>query len=587
MSISATEADRRSLIAAIVVTFDAEERLRECLGSIAAQSRRPDVVFIVNNGSPSIARRAISSVQRSFPDVSWELVQSPMNSGPAGGHFIGLQHALDAGFGRFWVMDDDIVAQPACLAALAIACEAEGGPTIAWPNQTVASGEPQNYPGWYGFLINRAVIDRAGLPDRRLVWWIEDTEYLQHRLPAAGVRSVRVDGVSVLHGDGRPEVEKPAWKIFYETRNVLWYRTRIQRGRHWRKLARAVATLLRSALLSSERRAACRAFLAGTLDGLRGNLDHRWPLPPQQLDLLDTGAPGLRLAAFVMAYRRDEWAVGHVEALLSQSVPPERVLVIDNGRSDDLADLLACFGPAVEYRRMPWNTGPAGAAGAGLLELAGTAEWIYWGDDDQPPAQGALGQQLSLADSCGAAAVAARGWNWDEDRGVLARSDPARAVGDAMLIDVAGGGMTLLLKSSAVSAVGLPTAELFWGFEDIEYLLRMRREQRRIVAPLRRSTSNSRPGRAPAMAFVDLPRNYYTVRNSVYMVVHLHGRPGVGLLMSARALAVSCRGISNGPRYVLRAARFTIAGIFDGWMGLLGSPVALRTERAQARTSVT
>ena len=140
-------APESTAIAAAVVTFDAPERLAACLQQMAMQTLRPSVVFVVNNGSPSIARRVVADAHQEFPELAVELLQSPVNSGPAGGHYMGMQHALEAGFDRLWVMDDDITPEMNCLAALAARCPVGSAPVIAWPEQTNPAGEVQNYRG--------------------------------------------------------------------------------------------------------------------------------------------------------------------------------------------------------------------------------------------------------------------------------------------------------------------------------------------------------------------------------------------------------------------------------------------------------
>ncbi|MSX22529.1 MAG: glycosyltransferase, partial [Actinobacteria bacterium] len=97
MSSGAIVGDR---VVAVVVTFEAPERLRACLGALASQTRPPDRMVVVNNGAPLDGRLSV-------PD-SVVLIDSETNTGPAGGYHLGIERALDMGATWLWLMDDDI-----------------------------------------------------------------------------------------------------------------------------------------------------------------------------------------------------------------------------------------------------------------------------------------------------------------------------------------------------------------------------------------------------------------------------------------------------------------------------------------------
>ena len=94
-----------------------------------------------------------------------------------------------------------------------------------------------------------------------------------------------------------------------------------------------------------------------------------------------------KLAAFVMTFDRPEALRGTLGLLLAQSRPPEKIVVIDNGGSAATAAVIEGLGdPRVTHVRMHENLGPAGAAACGLRSLSEEGyDWIYWGDDDDPP----------------------------------------------------------------------------------------------------------------------------------------------------------------------------------------------------------
>uniref|UniRef100_A0A6J7P4B8 Unannotated protein n=1 Tax=freshwater metagenome TaxID=449393 RepID=A0A6J7P4B8_9ZZZZ len=208
------------------------------------------------------------------------LIDSETNTGPAGGYHLGIERALDMGATWLWLMDDDIDVPHRCLEDL-LTLGVAGGvePQMLWPTQVNPAGETENYPGWYAVLVSRSAVLLGGLPRADLVWWIEDTEYLQWRLPRSGVVERRAPHVRVVHGDARPDARRPAWKTYYETRNTVWYRTRVRRPGRPDKLLRTLAVLLIQSARGADRCRRLVAFSKGLIDGIAGRLGPRWPLP--------------------------------------------------------------------------------------------------------------------------------------------------------------------------------------------------------------------------------------------------------------------------------------------------------------------
>lgn len=95
----------------------------------------------------------------------------------------------------------------------------------------------------------------------------------------------------------------------------------------------------------------------------------------------------MRLNSFVTTYERTEYVMSTVSDILSQSFPPLKIIVIDNSSSDSIRNLfLEADIPNLYLVSTNENLGPAGAAKIGLERLANEdCDWIYWGDDDDPP----------------------------------------------------------------------------------------------------------------------------------------------------------------------------------------------------------
>lgn len=265
---------RRSVLA-VVLTHNAPESLTRCLSSIGTQTRPPDAVVVVDNASDPPAVLPPSP-------LSLTLLRSEYNGGPAGGHEIGLRAFLDSGLDMAWVMDDDCIPADTCLNDLltAGASDDDDGPVFPlWIDGL--TGDSRFMPAWCGFLMPRVVVERIGLPRADLVWWTEDTEYLQDRLRRAGIRPINAERAVVEHHRVRTGASKPPWKFYYETRNTIEYRFYVQ-GHKWpklRRMIRSVLALVVQIVLREPRKAIrLRAVLDGVLDGFRRRSGLRYPL---------------------------------------------------------------------------------------------------------------------------------------------------------------------------------------------------------------------------------------------------------------------------------------------------------------------
>lgn len=306
----------------------------------------------------------------------------------------------------------------------------------------------------------------------------------------------------------------------------------------------------------------------------------------------------MRLACFVITYRRPERLREILAAYAGQTRPPDHVLVVDNGDPGPTREAIAGRRDlSVEHRALGDNRGPAGAAAAALARLAGDGwEWMLWADDDDPPRfPDTLERLLRLAaaeDGPELGGVGAVGARFDWRRGRIVRLADDELAGRPE-VDVVGGGHSLILHRRAVAAAGLPDERLFFGLEEVEYCLRVRRAGLRLVVdgPLmhRHRAGAGRLGHAvrrsplPAAGAEALWRRYYTVRNYVFMMRQTFGRPDLSRREAARAAARAAAGFLRGPRYGVALARVQLAAVADGYRGRMGRTVEPRPKPGSGR----
>ena len=237
-------------VAVVVVTFNRAELLGRMLDGLAAQTRPPEAVYVVNNASTDETR----AVLEARTDLPLHLTHSAENVGGSGGFHLGVRQAYDAGYDRIWLMDDDVVPAPDCLEVLlghdeaclmAVRENLAGAlvekaaihfdlrrphairPKRASVETTYSSREamPERVEienvAFEGFMVHRRVIDRIGLPDGGFFIFYDDVDFAV-RARHAGFRIWAVrDAVLVRQLEFDQQHALDTWKGFYMYRNLF------------------------------------------------------------------------------------------------------------------------------------------------------------------------------------------------------------------------------------------------------------------------------------------------------------------------------------------------------------------------------
>lgn len=205
-------------VAAVVVTYNRRELLRQCLAALRAQSRPPDRVLVVDNASSDGTQAELRAEQ---PWV--DLLALPENLGATGGFYEGMRAAVADGADWLWLLDDDTIPRPDALERLLAGLERAPGaqpPAILASRVVWRDGRPHpmNQPilrrrdvgglvegaaagllplragSWVSLFVSRAAVERHGLPNRRFFFQADDIEYtarvLRHELGYAVPDSV-------------------------------------------------------------------------------------------------------------------------------------------------------------------------------------------------------------------------------------------------------------------------------------------------------------------------------------------------------------------------------------------------------------
>lgn len=237
-------------VAAVIVTFNRVDKLKNVIASIASQTHPVSTLFVIDNASTDGTAEYLATVDKTIP---LEIVRMPENLGGAGGFAEGMKRGYASGADHVWIMDDDCYPKPTALANLIdgfddavrelgadvpFACSVvefiDGSicemnnpvPTWDW-GRLLVKGQRNvmvTACSFVSVLIPRWAIAEYGLPYSEYFIWFDDREYtlrLTNRCPGVQVLdSVVVHDMGDNRGVNFAMVDgKSLWKFAYGVRN--------------------------------------------------------------------------------------------------------------------------------------------------------------------------------------------------------------------------------------------------------------------------------------------------------------------------------------------------------------------------------
>lgn len=92
-------------VAAVVVTYNRLDELKKNLGMLYLQKRKPDGIYVIDNGSTDGTSEYLCELSKTENTVTH--IKLETNMGGAGGFSYGLEKACKDGYDWVWLMDDD------------------------------------------------------------------------------------------------------------------------------------------------------------------------------------------------------------------------------------------------------------------------------------------------------------------------------------------------------------------------------------------------------------------------------------------------------------------------------------------------
>jgi len=184
-------------IAAVVVTYNRLNLLKDCINAIRNQTQKVDEIIVVNNSSTDGTLEWLEE-QKDLTVITQE------NLGGAGGFYTGIKTAYEKGYDWIWCMDDDTIPQAKALEFL-VKCDAINEKFTGFLSSVSIwiDGEihkmnipmfDRNNPAWLDYifknrivpikstsfvsiLINSYAVIECGLPIKEMFIWSDDVEY--------------------------------------------------------------------------------------------------------------------------------------------------------------------------------------------------------------------------------------------------------------------------------------------------------------------------------------------------------------------------------------------------------------------------
>jgi rhamnopyranosyl-N-acetylglucosaminyl-diphospho-decaprenol beta-1,3/1,4-galactofuranosyltransferase len=242
--------DPHETVAVVIVTYNRADLLARMLDGLAAQTRQPEAVIVVDNASTDHTREVLDA----RTDLPLHVTTTESNLGGSGGFHLGVRAAWEGGYDRVWLVDDDVVPAPGCLAVMmavdedcliAVREDLSGAlveksavdfdlrnPLAIKPKRASVDSTYEDRASmpslvevhnvaFEGFMARRSVIADIGFPDPSFFIFYDDADYaIRARESGRHIWAVR-DAVLVRQLDFNQQHDLAGWKGYYMYRNLF------------------------------------------------------------------------------------------------------------------------------------------------------------------------------------------------------------------------------------------------------------------------------------------------------------------------------------------------------------------------------
>lgn len=181
-------------VAAVVVTYNRRQLLKECINRLRNQTISLDII-IIDNASNDGTKELFKD---SIDDIIY--YNTGTNLGGAGGFFYGIKIGVELGYTYLWILDDDTMPYPTALEEfLKKDCELNGvygflSSKVLWKDGNLCEMNKQKktkwkkirdfdtlqtvqYASFVSLFLKSNVVKEVGLPYKEFFIWADDWEY--------------------------------------------------------------------------------------------------------------------------------------------------------------------------------------------------------------------------------------------------------------------------------------------------------------------------------------------------------------------------------------------------------------------------
>lgn len=240
-------------VVALVVSYNRQTLLAECIQSLRNQTRKPDAIMVINNGSTDNTEEWL----KTQPDL---LFITQKNLGSAGGFNTGITWAYQNGYSWIWCMDDDGYPKEDALENLlnvdtpdrsllnCAVINKEDKKSFVWKTKQYKTIDEVTDPlikgighPFNGTLIHRAIVEKVGVPKSTLFLWGDETEYYfrivnKYQIPVYTVANSVHYHPAAAFSYKKDWDFKTSWKMYFYVRNRFF----INRARFPNRIAAAL-----------------------------------------------------------------------------------------------------------------------------------------------------------------------------------------------------------------------------------------------------------------------------------------------------------------------------------------------------------
>jgi GT2 family glycosyltransferase len=315
--------NKKEKIAAVVVTYNRKELLKECLNALLSQTYPLDSIILIDNASTDGTSEFLKE-NGYLDNPKIDYIRLPENTGSSGGFYEGVKRGYEKGHDWLWLMDDDSEPRENALENLCKYFNREDLSVLAG----VVIDKKQNisllhrgiidfkiifphiqkpllienyksrcvdidFSSFVGIMVSRKAIEKVGYPNKKFFVYHDDVEYCI-RLRRIGKILLITDSI-ITHKEqfrtdkikkfflGRSSMRtlyEKFWLTYYGIRNLTWLGKQYSENKllfYFQMIKSMIRPIVGIILFDDHKLKRIKLILNAYIAGLKGDFDNNKP----------------------------------------------------------------------------------------------------------------------------------------------------------------------------------------------------------------------------------------------------------------------------------------------------------------------